>query len=299
MKFVCIIGFLALLISCGDTDKIVIAYQDRIGDAPFILMAEQDRNENSPYHWMRFSSGPESAEALITGSARMASMGDTAALQVLSRYPGKFVLIGSHASGKNRHRIVVSSEDDSLHGLSDLEGKIVALKKGTSTHGGYILMSRREGLGDNVEILDLKPSLQLNALSSGEVDAIIASEPTPSIAVQKGYGRVLAPVDLQGLTFPITLLAEKAWALEHKREIKDFLIKLEEIYRHLDENGNLKKLLDVTGLDPVTLKESMQMHSYEFIPGKALQEELSCLFAVLSETGYYRNPPDWDSSFLP
>ena len=296
MKYFSIIALVMMILSCGRNKEVIVAYQDRIGDGPLILMANQDSTEDSGFKWMQFSSGPETAEALLTGSAHIASMGDTAALQILCRYPGKFLLIGSHASGESRHRIVVSRTEGSEWEIGDLDGKRIALKKGTSTHGGFLMMCEQLGINPDQKILDLKPGLQLNALSAGEVDIIIASEPTPSIAEEKGYGRVMAPIDVEGMHFPIVLLAEKSWALKHRDLIDHFIEDLEKTYKGLYKPENINYLIETTSLEKETLQASMEMHQYRYLSPLDLKEELDRLYRVLSSQGYYKSSPDWDVS---
>lgn len=287
-----------LLFSCSSGNEVSIAYQDRIGDVPFILMAEGEVAKKAPYTWKRFSSGPETAEALVTGSVNLATMGDTTALQLLSRYPGRFVLIGSHSSGPGRHRIVVSAEDRSILRLADLAGRKLAVKKGTSTHGGLLLVDRQKGVGLTGNILDLKPGLQLNALAAGEVDAIVASEPTPSIAEAKGYGRVLAPLRVDGMRFPIVILAEKTWANGHKKEITGLLDRLSSLYGSLDTDAAVTLLESILGLKAPVLRASMALHDYSFTPAGDLTGELTLLHRALSDQGFFKSLPDWKGSLF-
>jgi NitT/TauT family transport system substrate-binding protein len=285
------------LVSCGQSTDISIAYQDRIGDAPFILMSA-DETYQKEYEWSQFSSGPETAEALLTGSVKIATMGDSTALQILSRYPGLYVMIGSHASGANRHRIVVSSSDDSIQTIRDLEGKNIAVKKGTSTHGALILLEQELKISLTSQLTDLKPGLQLSALSAGEVDAIIASEPTPSIADAASYGRVLSAIDVEGLHFPLVLMAEKNWALNNRDEIELLLNRLDLIYKRINTPESLSLMLQVTNLDKDVLESALSFHEYRFISADNLVDELSILHSSLSEEGYFDALPEWEKSLF-
>jgi len=292
----CVLLILAggLLISCSRDKTVSIACQDRIGDAPFILLAEESGGEN--YRFSRFSSGPETAEALITGSVNLATMGDTTALQVLSRYPGRFVLIGSHSTGPGRHRVVVS--DREIVSLKDLEGRRLAVKQGTSTHGALLLTERREGVDLSGRLVDLKPGLQLNALASGEVDAIVASEPTPSIAEALGYGRVLASLKIEGFQFPIVMMADRAWAEKNRKEIARLLEGLKTV--DSESPDSRQKLGEILGMEEPVLQSSMALHNYAFVSASGLKDELTALHGALSEQGYFDPLPDWeDSLFIP
>ncbi|MDD3802683.1 MAG: NrtA/SsuA/CpmA family ABC transporter substrate-binding protein, partial [Desulfuromonas thiophila] len=169
-----------------DSAPLRLAYQNRIGSV-LPLLADQlglFANQGLNVQIQRFSSGPACSEALYTGAADIATMGDTAALIALARNMPVRVLT-SHASGAGRHRLMVI--DPALQQLTDLRGKRIGVKLGTSTHGGLLALLQRHNLASGaVQLVNLAPETQIEALQAGSIDALAASEPTPSQAEGQG-----------------------------------------------------------------------------------------------------------------
>lgn len=182
------------LTGCNQSnEKLVFAYQDRVVDTLSIIAVERgfvDKNVDSRI----FSSGSQTIEALISGSADVASMGDSAAILLLSKYDD-FVIIASQGNGSKRHRIIVAN-GITVNNWTDLKNKKIEMKKGTSTHGGFILKSNEEGVQLSENIIDMNPSIQLIALATGEIDVMVASEPSPSIAESNNIGYFFSSLDI-------------------------------------------------------------------------------------------------------
>ena len=168
------------------------AYQNRIGDAVSIIAVNRDffAEEGLQVKGLLFNNGAACAEAIFTGAVDVATMGDTAALLAVSREP-TLRIIASHGAGEKRHRIIVPQASP-IRSLNDLKGKRIGVKKGTSTHGGFLALLAAKGINSlELRIIDLDPAIMPDALAAGSLDAFVASEPTPSLAEQKG-GRELA-----------------------------------------------------------------------------------------------------------
>jgi len=192
-----IAGFLlfCLAVSFSCTNKpntdiqhpIRFAYQNRIGSAACIIAVDNNlfTKEGLKIESFRFNSGPACAEALYSGSADIATMGDTTAVIAVAKNPG-LIIIGSHGKGEHRHRMIVK-KNSGIKTLIQIKGKRLAVKKGTSTYGGLLALLSSKGLAlSELEIIDLAPSQMAEALISGSIDAFVASEPTPSIAESIG-----------------------------------------------------------------------------------------------------------------
>jgi len=120
------------------SEPIRFAFQNRIGSAIPIIAVEKGffQMEGLVIKPLRFSSGPACAEALVSGSADIGTMGDSTAVIAVSRYDN-LKIIASHSTGEHRHRLMVQDQSP-YRTLNDLRGKRVAVKKGTSTHGGFL-----------------------------------------------------------------------------------------------------------------------------------------------------------------
>ncbi len=83
--------------------------------------------------------------------------------------------------------------DSPIASLADLEGKTVGTFAG-ATFVSYLKVALRQFLDPerDITIQQLIPTLQLQALASGSVDALYTLEPFGTLAVQQGIGTVLA-----------------------------------------------------------------------------------------------------------
>lgn len=257
-------------VSCVKTDEagsrrpLRLAFQNRIGSAIPIVAVEKGyfQKEGVKVRTHRFNSGPACAEALYSGSADVGAMGDSTAIMAIVRHK-KLKLIASHGSGEHRHRLIVP-QDGSISSLKDLMGKRVAVKKGTSTHGGFLALMRAAGIPlQTVTVVDLNPGTMPEALMAGSVEAVAASEPTPSLAEARG-GRELITFGGLGNSYPILMLAN-ASIIEERRED---LVLLFRALRHAEEfvnthpNETAKILSRVTGLSLPLTQKAMKCHEY-------------------------------------
>lgn len=140
-------------------------------------------------------------------------------------FPPEFMIIASHAAGEHRHRIMVRGDAD-MQTLTDLKGKQLGVKKGTSTYGGLLAALAQAGIGAGqieIDIIDLTPPIMTDALLAGSLDAFAASEPTPSVAEQKGARELMALGGL-GNEYPLLILARKKM-LQHRRAAVDRFVR--------------------------------------------------------------------------
>lgn len=239
-----------------------------------------------------FNNGPACSEALFTGAVDIATMGDTAAVMAVAKV-ADLRIIGSHGTGESRHRIIVPT-NSKIWQLSDLKGKRVGVKKGTSTHGGLLslLAARKIAVGD-LKLVELNPDTMPTALATGSLDAFVASEPTPSLAEQQG-GRELATLAGLGNTYPLLLLAKQATLQKRDADLRLFfnaLAKAEQfIKKHPDETALI--LSKETGLTPAMTRRAMQRHRYKLQLDKATMASLEKTAVFLKEQKKLTRLPD-------
>jgi len=244
---------------------IVFVYQDRVADAASIIAVNRGffKREGLDVKGRMFTSGPSCAEALIYGNAVFGTMGDTTTIIALSKSCNRFLAICSHGGGENRHRIIVR-KGSGIKQVQQLEGMRIGVKKGTSTHGGLMLFAKKHGLDLKEEIMDIKPSLQLTALSAGQLDAMVASEPTPTLAVANGIGRQLSTLGGLGNDYPVFMLVNRGFASENPDMVVKFLKAIHRaagyVQRQPDEAAAI--LEGVTGLGRTVIRKAMANHHY-------------------------------------
>ncbi len=217
----------------SDDSTIRFSYQNRIGSAIPIIAVETGLFARHGLNVApsRFNSGPACAEALFTGAADIGAMGDTTAILALARN-APLRIVASHASGEHRHRLIVNG-DSPFHTIKDLIGKRVAIKKGTSTYGGFLKLLESSDLDpDQFMVINLKPDSMPDALAAGSIDAFAASEPTPSLGEMRG-GREIATLGGLGNSYPIMMLASESFLADRPDDLERFLAALEEAERFL------------------------------------------------------------------
>lgn len=254
-------------LSCQSAEKkpfIRFAFQDRIGSAVSILAYRKGyfAEEGLDVKPLRFSSGPAIAEALFAGAADIGDMGDTAAIIITARSE-KFLIIASQATGEHRHRIMVRKDSDMLS-LTNLKGKRIAVRKGTSTFGGLLAALKKEDISPKeLEIIDLTPPLMVDALMAGSLDAFAASEPTPSAAEQKG-ARELITLGGLGNEYPLLILANKDMLMRAPEASKSFVraMKKAEVYIAEHPGEATEILASETGLPLTVTQMAMKRHQF-------------------------------------
>ncbi len=303
---------LALLCGCGEREPgpteaagpaIRFAYQDRIADAASIIAVEKGffAKEGLAVKTFVFSSGPACSEALVTGSADIGTMGDTTAVIAAARSPVK--IIASHGGGEHRHRIIVTA-DSPIRSPADLVGRSIAVKKGTSTYGGLLAWADSRGLDlSKVKVTDMRPQDMADALLSGAIDAIVASEPTPSIVEERG-GRELATLGGLGNTYPILLVARDEFLAGHGEAVTRFMRAMGRAASFIVENPEEAAALVArkTGLSQETTERAMSHHYYGLQLDDDTMASLQRIADFLVAQKTLEAPPDWegviDRSFI-
>jgi aliphatic sulfonates family ABC transporter substrate-binding protein len=282
----------------GDDPAIRFAYQNRVGSAACIVAAENDyfAQEGLRIEPFRFNSGPACAEALYSGSADIGTMGDTTAIITVSR-DDRFVIIASHGQGEHRHRLVVN-RDSPVADVEDLRGKTVGVKKGTSTYGGLLLLlaSRRIDPAE-IRLVDMTPGEMPDALAAGSIDAFVASEPTPSLAEQRG-ARQLATLGGLGNTYPILVLARRDLVRDRPEQVARFLAALQRAEETIQSNpGTTAGILSrITGLTPEVARSAMARHGYTLSLDASVIDSLRQTATFLRTQGTIASVPDFNDA---
>jgi aliphatic sulfonates family ABC transporter substrate-binding protein len=279
--------------SRAELPEVRFAYQDRIADAVSVIAVENGffAKEGLQVKPMMFTSGPACTEAVVSGSADIATMGDTTAVISVARAP--VTIIASHGGGEHRHRIIVKA-GSSIRFPRDLVGKRVAVSKGTSTYGGFLAWARARKLDlSKVRIIDMKPEDMGTALLSGAVDAAVASEPTPSVMEEKG-GRQLATLGGLGNNYPILLVARNDFLREHPEAATRFVRAMsraaEFVRSHQEETAQI--MARKTGLSPAATAKAMKLHYYRVQLDRQTRASLREIADFLVQQKILDNAPD-------
>lgn len=166
------------------------------------------------------SAGIAGAEALVSGSADVAVMGDVPALIALASNRD-CVLIAAYGGGEKMHSII-ATEKAGITKPADLAGKRLGVQFGSSTHGAVYLYLEHNGIDPaTVKLVNMPQKDLIEGLQSDSIDALAASEPTPTLALKKVPGaHEVAVLSGLGNDYPLLLVASKAFADAHPDAIR-------------------------------------------------------------------------------
>ena len=282
-------------------DQVIrFAYQDRVADAVSIVAMDKGffREAGLTVKGLRFSSGPACSEALYSGSADVGTMGDTTAVIAVARH-APVLIAASHGGGEHRHRIVVG-KDSPIRTIADLKGKRIAVKKGTSTYGGLLAFLQANHLSPkDVVLIDMRPADMIDALLSGSVDALVASEPTPCLAETRG-AKALGTLGGLGNTYPILLMMRQEFPREHPEEAKRFIEAMRKAAAFVREHPEqaAQVLAKATGLSPDVAAISMKLHRYTVGMDPEVKASLDLTAGFLLEQKIIATKPDLEKAMI-
>jgi len=141
--------------------------------------------------WREFPSGPVLLEALNAGSVDFGVVGETP--PVFAQAAGvDLVYVGNEPAAPRAEKILVP-KDSPLSAVADLNGKRIALNKGSNVH--YLLVKSLDKAGlryGDVEIVFLAPADARAAFERGSIDAWVIWEPYAAAVEAKLAARILA-----------------------------------------------------------------------------------------------------------
>lgn len=216
---------------CGDSEKTEdgrvicrLAYTSKGYYAPQFLAARQGWFQADGVHVdevkLGMSAGIAAAESLVSGSADVAVMGDVPALIALASQRD-CVLVAAYGGGEKMHAIVTKS-GAGIDEPGDLVGKRFGVQFGSSTHGAVYLYLEKHGISPSeVQLVNMPQKDLIEALISGSIDALAASEPTPMLSRGRVPGaKELAVLSGLGNDYPLLIVATRKFADAHPEAIR-------------------------------------------------------------------------------
>lgn len=137
-----------------------------------------------------YPAGPEVMEALRAGVIDIAYTGPFPPMKAFVKDRDILLLAGAAKGGTE----LLVLKNSPIRSVRDLRGKKVAINQSGSTVDAIVRFALlKAGLrpGRDVQIVEVEPAQQADALKSGDVDAVSAPAPWPSVVKSKGNGRAL------------------------------------------------------------------------------------------------------------
>jgi sulfonate transport system substrate-binding protein len=235
--------------------------------------------------WVEFPAGPQLLEGLNVGSIDFGTVGE--APPIFAQAAGADLLYVANQPPAPSAEAIVVPRDSRLESVAALQGRRVALNKGSNVH--YLLVRALEQAGlkyADVQKVFLPPADARAAFERGAVDAWAIWDPFLAAAEKQLGARVLA--DGTGLVANHQFyLASRAYAARRPdvlRAIVDELQKLDAwAAKHLDEVATL--LAPQIGLDTAITRLSAGRFAYGIRPVSravaAEQQKIADLFFEL------------------
>lgn len=206
----------------GSKKIIHIGYMPVISNlaAPLLDYASQDR-EDIRFKALKFSSFSEMGESLRNGKIDAAFI--IAPLSIVLRQQGedvKVVYIG------NRHEsTLVTRKAAKIRSLSDLAGNTVAVPSRYSGHNITLrMLLKKQGLDDQIKIVEMNPPDMAAALSTGALDAYFVGEPFAARSLVAGESEVLYRVEQIAEHFICNLMIVRNDFIQKDPEVVKMLV---------------------------------------------------------------------------
>jgi len=290
----------------GQSAKLRLAYGAKIHYAPQIIALKKGyfASEGLEVEAKIVQAGIQAAEAMTSGSADAAVMGDAPAIiAVASGMPLK--IVASYGGGEKMHRLIAAA-NSGIRKPEDLVGKRVAVQMGSSTHGAFLLfLSKHKVDAKGVKLVPLDPSDMPEAMLAGQIDAGVGSEPWPSNIEERVKGSYeVATLSGLGNNFPLVMLVTDRYAKERPEAVVAALRATQKavnfMHQHPDQAAAL--ISETTGVPAVKEQKVMQTLAWGVVLDNATINSLKQTADFLYKQGKIQRLPDWikvlDRSFV-
>ncbi len=196
-----VIGIIFLTSCARKPDKVKIGYQKTQIYQHFFTAIEKGffKAEGVEVEPVEFASANLMAEALIAGRIDgTATSAFPVIFSIEQNNPNQFkIYIVNIITETAFPDYILVKKDSKINSLSELKGKKIGTYPGSTilTYTKIILKHFMDP-DDDITIVQLKPALQLQALETGQVDAIFVLEPISSVGIVRGIARVLEEAPL-------------------------------------------------------------------------------------------------------
>ncbi|WP_204353037.1 sulfonate ABC transporter substrate-binding protein [Salinicola peritrichatus] len=216
--------------------------------------------------WIEFPAGPQMLEALNLGSIDFATVGD--APPIFAQAAKADLVYVSRTPANPKTEAILVPKDSSIHSLKDLEGKSVALNKGSDVN--YLLAIALQSAGleySDITPRYLKPADARAAFQQGSVDAWVIWDPYYAEAETNADARLLS--DATDLVPHYSFyLSSRNFAEEYPSIIDLFNQQIDDVSQwttsHPDEAAQI--LSQATDLSVPIWKRSIERTNYALEP---------------------------------
>ena len=278
-----------LLLGCGkgSDKKVKIAY---LPITHAMVLHEMAKDKTLPFELVKYGSWPELLDALNTGRVDAASVLIEPAMKAKERGIGLTALALGHKDG---NVIVVAN---TIESAGDLRGKTIAIPHRASSHHILVrLLLEREGISEQeITWTELPPPEMPSALASGRIAGYCVAEPFGAIAVQGGYGKVLADShELWNNSICCALVANDRFLKDYPELASRLLSEYHAAGERLADKERLLETAKVyLNQNEQVLRQSLEWVSFEDL--KLTAEDYAKLSDLTRKYGISEEPPKYE-----
>jgi sulfonate transport system substrate-binding protein len=283
----------------GEATLLRLAYGKKIHYAPQILAIKQGlfAHEGLLVDAKVVQAGIQAAEALTSGSADAAVMGDAPAIiAAASGMPVR--IVASYGGGEKMHRLVAAPKSG-ITAPADLKGKRVGIQMGSSTHGGFLLFLQKNGLTSNdLKLVPLDPSDMPEAMLTNQINAGVGSEPWPSNIEERVEGSYeVATLSGLGNNYPLVMLVTQRYAQEHPEAVLAALRATKKAvdFMHARPHDTAALISEATGVPVAREGKIIDTLEWNVVLDDATVNSLKQTADFLHSQGKISALPDWDN----
>ncbi len=231
--------------------KIRVGYLSLASSLPFFVAKEKGyfKDEDVDVESFNLASSNETADALLAGridATSIAALSVWMAIEQRSPETLKIFLM-TYASDKTTVHRILAKNNTGIKTLSDLDGKTIGTFPGLQMKVFTNLILEKYFNTDNLQLVQLSPPLQKDALASGRIDALFCLEPVGTISEEAGIGTpiVINPLYEHILKpFPTAASVVSAKFAQEKPEVTERYIKtIHRAIEYISENPSEARLL--------------------------------------------------------
>lgn len=179
-------------------EKVKVGYQQVSYYLPAFVAKEKGffEEQGLDVEMVQFKGTNQVVDAAIQGKIDYGAGGYSTVFAAEAASPGQLKVFGRAVeteAGEKYQNFLLVPKNSSVQDIMDLKDGIIGTYTGTTQLLWLRLMLPKVGLDPekDVQIMQVAPELQVNALAAGQFEALFTIEPYATIAVEKGVARVL------------------------------------------------------------------------------------------------------------
>lgn len=244
--------------------------------------------------WTEFQSGPPQFEGIAAGKLDITEVGNTPPLSGQAAAID-FKEIALLSNGETNNAILLPEGSD-IKSVKDLEGKKVAVAKGSSAFGLLYAAFEKEGVDPSkVDVIQLQPDEAQPAFENNSVDAWATWEPFISYQTVGNNATALLKGKDVGTYGAMFTIARTAFTEQNPDLVATYLEVYQKATKWMKENPKeaVQFFADLKGIDPATVEEILKNTPYELqvINDKVIASQQSAA-DLFVEQGVFSNKID-------